>query len=112
MNNKIGVLVSLSEGTDELGKDIAMQIAAMNPKTINPEDIPADLVAKEREIWADLLKQEGKPEQIIEKIMEGKEKKFREEFALVTQAFVKNPDQLIKDILGPSKIENFFRFEV
>lgn len=111
-NNRIGVLVSISGGSDELGKDLAMHIAAMAPKTLSPEDIGADLVAKEREIWTEQLKQEGKPEQIISKIMEGKEKKFREEFALLTQAFVKNPDQLIKDLIGSEKIEGFWRFEV
>ena len=111
-NNRIGVLVSVSGGSDELGKDLAMHIAAMSPKTLSPEDIGADLVAKEREIWTEQLKQEGKPEQIIAKIMDGKEKKFREEFALLTQAFVKNPDQLIKDLIGSEKIEGFWRFEV
>ena len=111
-NNRIGVLVSLSGGSEELGKDLAMHVAAMSPKTLSPEDIGAELVAKEREIWTEQLKQEGKPEQIIEKIMEGKEKKFREEFALLTQAFVKNPDQLIKDLIGTEKIEGFWRFEV
>lgn len=111
-NNRIGVLVAISGGSDELGKDLAMHIAAMSPKTLSPEDIGADLVAKEREIWTEQLKQEGKPEQIIEKIMDGKEKKFREEFALLTQSFVKNPDQLIKDLIGSEKIEGFWRFEV
>ncbi|MFA5792924.1 MAG: translation elongation factor Ts [Candidatus Gracilibacteria bacterium] len=112
MNNRIGAVVSLSAGTEELGKDLAMQIVAMSPKNIYPEEIASDLVAKEREIWTELLKQEGKPEQIMAKIMEGKEKKFREEFALTTQAFIKNPDQIVKDLLGDTKIENFFRFEI
>ena len=111
-NNRIGVLVSVSGGSDELSKDLAMHVAAMSPKTLSPEEIGEDLVAKEKEIWAEQLKAEGKPDQIIEKIMEGKEKKFREEFALLTQAFVKNPDQLIKDLLGSEKIEGFWRFEV
>ncbi|MFA6024634.1 MAG: translation elongation factor Ts [Candidatus Gracilibacteria bacterium] len=112
LNNRIGVLVSMSDGESELMKDIAMHIAAMNPKTLSPEDISADLVSKEKEIWQELLKQEGKPEQIWEKIMEGKEKKFREEFALLTQPFVKNPDQLIKDLIGSNTINEFWRFEV
>lgn len=111
-NNRIGVLVSLSGGGAELGKDLAMHVAAMSPKTLSPEDIGPELVAKEREIWIEQLKQEGKPEQIIAKIMEGKEDKFRKEFALLTQAFVKNPDQLIKDLIGNEKIEGFWRFEV
>ena len=112
LNNRIGVVVASSGGSDELIKDLAMHVAAMAPKTLSPDEISEDLVAKEREIWTEQLKQEGKPEQIIAKIMEGKEKKFREEFALLTQAFVKNPDQLIKDLIGNETIEGFWRFEV
>lgn len=111
-NNRIGVLVAISGGADELGKDIAMHIAAMSPRNLTPEEISSESVAKEREIWTEQLKAEGKPEQIIEKIMDGKEKKFREEFALLTQPFVKNPEQLIKDLLGEEKVEGFWRFEV
>lgn len=111
-NNRIGVLVSVTGGSDELTKDLAMHVAAMSPKTLTPEEIGEDLVAKEVEIWTEQLKQEGKPEQIMEKILEGKKKKFREEFALLTQGFVKNPDQLIKDLIGSEKIEGFWRFEV
>lgn len=112
LNNRIGVVVSASGGDDELVKDIAMHVAAMNPKNLSPEDIGDELLAKEKEIWAEQLKAEGKPEAIVEKIMEGKAKKFREEAALLTQAFVKNPDQLIKDLLVGEKIEGFWRFEV
>lgn len=112
LNNRIGVLISTSGGEDELLRDLAMHIAAMNPKTISPDEIGADLIEKEKEIWSEQLKQEGKPEQIWAKIMEGKEKKFREEFALLTQAFVKNPDQLIKDLLAGESINGFWRFEV
>lgn len=111
-NNKIGALVSFSGIDPEVGRDIAMHIAAMNPKNISPDEISADLVAIEKDIWADQLKQEGKPAEIIEKIMMGKEKKFREEFALLTQAFVKNPEQLIKDLVGSETIHEFLRFEV
>lgn len=113
LNNRIGVVVSTSAGaSDDLVKDIAMHVAAMNPKNLSPEDIADELVAKEKEIWAEQLKAEGKPEAIVEKIMEGKAKKFREETALLTQAFVKNPEQLIQDLLGGEKIEGFWRFEV
>lgn len=112
LNNRIGVLISTSGGEDELLRDIAMHIAAMNPRTVSPDEIGADLIAKEKEIWSEHLKQEGKPEQIWEKIMEGKEKKFREEFALLTQAFVKNPDQLVKDLLAGETVNGFWRFEV
>jgi elongation factor Ts len=112
LNNRIGVVIASSGGSDELVKDIAMHVAAMNPKNLAPEDISDELLAKEKEIWAEQLKAEGKPEAIVEKIMEGKAKKFREESALLTQAFVKNPDQLIKDLLSGEKIEGFWRFEV
>lgn len=112
LNNRIGVLVSMTGGSDELSKDLAMHVAAMSPKTLSPDQISDDLLVKEREIWTEQLKQEGKPEQIVAKIMEGKEKKFREEFALLTQAFVKNPDQIVKDLLGGESIEGFWRFEV
>ncbi|MFA5855208.1 MAG: translation elongation factor Ts [Candidatus Gracilibacteria bacterium] len=112
MNNKIGVIVVLSGGSDELCKDIAMHTAAMSPKNLSPEEISADLVAKEREIWAEQLKNEGKPAEIVGKIMDGKEKKFREEFALLTQAFVKDPSKIVKDLLGDTKIEGFTRFEI
>lgn len=112
LNNRIGVLVSISGGAEELAKDLAMHVAALAPKTLSPEDISEEWVAKEREIWTEQLKQEGKPEQIIAKIMEGKEKKFREEFALLTQAFVKNPDQIVRDLLGGETIAGFWRFEV
>jgi elongation factor Ts len=112
LNNRIGVVIAATGGSDELVKDIAMHVAAMNPKNLAPEDIAEELLAKEKEIWAEQLKAEGKPAEIVERIMEGKAKKFREESALLTQAFVKNPEQLIKDLLAGEKIEGFWRFEV
>lgn len=111
-NNRIGVLVSMSGGSDDLAKDLAMQVAAARPQTLSPDEVSPELIAKEKEIWTEQLKQEGKPEQIIAKIMEGKEKKFREEFALLTQAFVKNPEQLVRDLLGDVTVDGFWRFEV
>ncbi|MFA4814540.1 MAG: translation elongation factor Ts [Candidatus Gracilibacteria bacterium] len=112
LNNRIGVVISTSGGDDELVKDLAMHIAAMRPMNISPDEVSSDLVAKEKEIWRAQLKNEGKPEQIWDKIMEGKEKKFREEFALLTQPFVKNPEKLIKDLLGNETVSEFFRFEI
>lgn len=108
-NNKIGVLAEISCETDfvarsdafkELSHDIAMQIAATNPLTISPDDIPADLIDKEKEIWHEQLKNEGKPENIVPKIIVGKENKFREENALLTQQFVKNPNITIEKLLN------------
>lgn len=111
-NNKIGVILQLGCETDfvarngdfqNLAKDIAMHIAAMNPLYISPEEVPAELVEKEREIWRAQLAKEGKPEKMFEKIMEGKEKKFREEISLLKQPFVKTPefsvDKLISDAM-------------
>lgn len=112
LNNRIGVMVSLTGGDEDLKRDIALHIAAMNPKTITPEEISAELVEKEKEIWSEQLKKEGKPTEIIPKIMMGKEKKFREEFALLTQAFVKNPEQVVRDLLGKNTVLEFYRFEV
>jgi len=87
----------------ELAKDLAMHISAMNPQYIKPEDVPVEILEKEREIWQEQLKAENKPAEIMQKILEGKEKKFREELALLTQPFVKNPDQTI-DALITEKI--------
>lgn len=113
-NSKIGVLVSLKGGDSDTARDIAMHVAAMDPQVVSPDNVPDELVEKEKEIWADQLKSEGKPEEIIDKIMMGKEKKFREENALVKQAFVKDPEKLIEQILdeADAEIEKFLRFAI
>lgn len=111
-NNKIGVLIALDGGSSDLANDIAMHIAAMNPATISPNDVDDALVAKERVIWEDQLQKENKPKEIAEKIMQGKEAKFRGECALLTQSFVKNPDQTIQDVLAGSQVIEFVRFEI
>ena len=107
-NNKVGALIKLLCETDfvarneefvALAKDIAMHTTAMNPRFIKPEDMPSEFVEKEKEIWRALLVQEGKPAEMIEKIMLGKEKKFREESALLTQPFVKNPEITIGELI-------------
>ncbi len=110
-NNKIAVVVSLNGGDEETAKDIAMHIAAMNPKVISPSQIAEEAVKKEKEIWTEQLKNEGKPENIIEKIMMGKEKKFREENALLTQPFVKDPEKTIESLLNGIQIDGFWRLE-
>jgi elongation factor Ts len=111
-NNKIATVVVLSGGAEEMGKDIAMHITAMNPKVISPAEIADDLIHKEKEIWIEQLKNEGKPDHIIENILKGKEKKFREEAALLKQAFVKNPEVTIEKLIGEFKIEKFVRVEI
>lgn len=111
-NKKIGVLVSLDGGTEELAKDIAMHAAATNPRVISPDEVAQELVEREKGIWAEQLKNEGKPAEIVEKIMLGKEKKFREENALLKQTFVKDPEKTIEQILGEAKIKQFVRFGI
>lgn len=113
-NNKIGVMVSLKGGNVETAKDLAMHIAAMNPSVISPEEVSNESVEREKSIWAGQLREEGKPEEIMEKIMLGKEKKFREENALVKQAFVKDPDKLIEDLLNDAQavVDEFVRFAI
>ncbi|HLD63450.1 MAG TPA: translation elongation factor Ts [Candidatus Peribacteraceae bacterium] len=111
-NGKIGVVVALDSGSAETAKDVAMHAAAMNPLYVTPDDVPAGDVAKEKEIWKSQLAKEGKPEAIMEKIMMGKEKKFKEENALTTQQFVKNPEQKVGQLLGKGKITEYVRLSV
>jgi elongation factor Ts len=110
-NSKIGVLVKLGCETDfvaknddfkALGNDIAMHIAAMNPLVISPDDVDENLLGKEREIWREQLANEGKPENIVDNIMQGKEKKFKEEVSLLKQPFVKDPEKTIEQLLVES----------
>ena len=107
-NNKVGTLIKLLCETDfvarnedfqQLAKDIAMHVTALAPKFIKPEEVSAELVEKEKEIWKAQLAQEGKSAEMLEKIMVGKEKKFREESALLTQAFVKDPQKTVGDLI-------------
>ncbi len=111
-NGKIGVVVGLTGGSPELARGIAMHAAAMNPLFVKPEDVSPEAVEKEREIWKEQLAKEGKPQQIMDKIMIGKEKKFREENALLTQEFVKEPGKLIRDLLGGTDIVTYVRLSV
>lgn len=113
-NKKIGVLVSLKGGNKELARDIAMHVAATNPRVLSPEEISQDLVDKEKEIWSEQLKTEGKPAEMIDKIMMGKEKKFREENALIKQVFVKDSEKTIEQLLksAEAEIREFVRFAI
>ena len=106
---KIGVLVEVNCGTDftartedfkNFVKDIAMQIAAQNPIAVKREDIPPEVVEKEKEIYASQAREEGKPEKVIERIVEGKLKRFFSEACLLEQPFIKNPDITVKDLLN------------
>lgn len=111
---RIGTLVVLKKGSENLARDLAMHIAAMNPEFLNSSEIPAERLEKEKEIYMEQTREEGKPENILEKIVEGKLKKFKTESTLLGQAFVKQPDKTIEALLkeNNAEIESFVRFEV
>ena len=112
-DGKIAVLVNMSKGDKEVAKDICMQIAAARPEFIKRENVPAERVEKEMEILKVQAMNEGKPAQIAEKIVQGRIGKFYEEICLVDQAFVKNPDIKISQLLKEkdADIIEFARFE-
>ena len=112
-DGKIGVLVELENGTAELAKDVCMQIAAAKPEFLDEASVPAERLDKEMEILKAQAMNEGKPAQIAEKIVQGRIGKFYSEICLVDQAFVKNPDIKVKDLLAQNnaKVLNFARFE-
>lgn len=111
---RIGVLVDMEGGDEELGRDIAMHIAASNPLCVAESDVPADIIEKEREIYRDEARQSGKPENILDKIIEGKMRKYLEGVTLLGQAFVKDPDTSVGKLLEKSgaTVVSFRRFEV
>jgi len=113
-NNKIGTIISLKGGTEEVAKDIAMHAAATDPMAISPSDIPEDVIEKEREIYKAQSEESGKPADIIEKMIEGKIRKFLSEVSLTEQDFVKDPGLKINDILkdNDASIIGFTKFEV
>ena len=112
MGGKIGVIVELSGGADELGKDVAMQIAAAKPQCISRADVDTDALAHEREVLRKQALEEGKPEKIVEKMVDGRINKYYKEVCLVEQEFVKDSDKTIKDILGGVEVRRFARFEM
>ncbi len=111
---RIGVVVACAGGDATLGKDVAMHIAASRPVCIAEQDVPADLVAKEREIFSAQAAESGKPANIVEKMVEGRLRKYLAEITLVGQPFVKNPDQSVGDLLkaADATVNSFDRFEV
>lgn len=113
-NNKIAVLVALNGGDQELARDIAMHVAATNPLVANPEDVPADVLAKESEIYTAQAAESGKPADIVEKMVSGRLRKFIEEVSLTEQAFVKDPDIKVSKLLkqGNASVAGFVRFMV
>jgi elongation factor Ts len=113
---RMGVLVGLDKEAADAGKDVAMQIAAMNPVAVDADSVPADVVAREKDIIMDLMKQDpkmaGKPEEMIAKIAEGKMNAFFKEQTLLAQAFVKDGSKSVADYLkgaGDVKVTSFKR---
>ena len=128
-DNRTAVIVELNCETDfvaktddfqGLAKEIALHIASQAPLSVSPEDIAEDVVARERKVYEEQVKEEGKPDNIVGKIVEGKLNKFFKESTLLAQPFVKNPDQTIGDLITEisaktgEKIEvaRFMRFKV
>ncbi|MBR2468197.1 MAG: translation elongation factor Ts [Clostridia bacterium] len=129
MGGKIGVLLEVNCETDfaskseqfaQLCKDIAMHIAAANPSYVNREEVPAAVLEHEKEILRAQALNEGKPAAIVEKMIEGRIKKYYEDACLLDQAFVKNPDQTITDLINETvltigekiNVRRFVRFEM
>lgn len=129
MGGKLGVMVEVNSETDfvakneqflEFAKNVAMHIAASNPLGIRPEDVSPEVVAKEREIYLAQARETGKPEKVLEKIVEGKLKKFFEDSCLLQQRYVRNPDITVGDLLNDLiakigeniSIRRFVRFQV
>jgi len=111
---RIGVLVEVAGGSEELGRDLAMHVAASRPTCVRSEDVPAELVAKEKEIYAAQATESGKPANIVEKMVEGRLHKWLKEITLLGQPFVKDPDQSVEKLLKSSgaEVQRFVRFEV
>jgi elongation factor Ts len=113
-NSRIAVLVELKAGDPDLAKDIAMHVAAVNPQVVSPADMPAEVVAKETEIYTAQAQESGKPPEIIEKMIGGRIKKFLAENSLTEQSFVKDPDVTVGKLASSAGAEvvSFTRFEV
>ena len=114
-NNKIGVLIELKTVTDfvarnedfhSLAKELCMQIAAANPQYVKAEDVPEKEIEKEKEIYREQVKESGKPDNVIEKIVEGKLNKYYQEVCLLEQDYIKDPGVKIKDLIK-EKIANY-----
>ncbi len=110
---KIGVVVA-GEGDAETLKHVAMHVAASKPEFVNPEDVPADVVAKEKEVQVEIAMNEGKPQEIAEKMVVGRMKKFTGEISLTGQAFVMEPKKTVGEILKErgASVSTFVRLEV
>lgn len=112
--NKISVLTRLNKGSEELAKDIAMHVAASKPVCVSAEQVPSELLDKEREIFAAQAAESGKPPEIMEKMVEGRIRKYLNEVTLLGQSFVKDPDQTVEKLLksAGAEVQQFVRYEV
>ncbi len=113
-NNRIAVLVELRGGDQDLARDVAMHVAAVNPQVVSPDDMPEATLDKEREIFTAQAQDSGKPPEIIEKMIGGRIKKYLAENSLTEQAFVKDPDITVGNLVkaAGAEIVSFARFEV
>ena len=111
---RIGVVVSAEGGDIDLARDIAMHVAALSPQCVSEADVPAETLAREREILAAQAQTEGKPEEIVEKMVDGRMRKFLAEITLTGQPFVKDPDLTVGKLLQQNNamVARFVRFEV
>lgn len=112
--NRIGVLVEVDGGDEQLARDVAMQVAATSPQFVSVDDVPEDERAREREILSAQAEQEGKPAEIVAKMVEGRLRKHFDEITLLGQPFVKNPDQKVRDLLkgANATVKRFIRYAV
>jgi elongation factor Ts len=113
-NNRIAVVVGLTGGDEALAKDVAMHVAAVNPAVVSSDQMPAELIQAEREIFTAQAIESGKPPEIAAKMVEGRVSKFLKESSLVDQPFVKDPDTTVGKLVaaGGAEIVGFVRFEV
>lgn len=112
MGGKIGVLVELSGGSEELGKDVAMQIAAAAPTAVDRSGVAAEELEHEKEVLRKQALEEGKPEKIVERMVEGRINKYYKEVCLTEQIFVKDTEKTVQDVLGDVKAIRFTRYQL
>jgi len=112
--NRIGVLVELDQDNTDLARDVALHIAAINPQCISGDDADPALLEKEKAIFIEQAKQSGKPDNIIEKMIDGRIKKYLKEISLLDQAFVKDPETTVGQLVAKNnaKVLQFVRFEL
>lgn len=112
MGGKIGVIVELTGGTAEQGKDVAMQVAAAKPSCVDRSSVDQKDLDHEREVLRKQALEEGKPEKIVEKMVDGRINKYYKEVCLIEQPFIKDPDQTVQNILGDVKVRRFASYQL